>query len=295
MSTSDDIAAIVAYYLQKQDASKTPNTYPIPPTPTEVYQLEQKKRSDALVGPYIQQFLAGTSNLNPSDFHFNSPAYKGQAFAGGLKMPVITMPLPGGGAGTTTPTTTTPPTTPGGGSSTPGAGSTIGNGPSITNPFDQPTTTQREPGVKPGAGGLVPQKQGDLTGLFQSSGDLIPGGTQRYQHAPPATGSTPDPSAQPGGADLIKEAHTLAQQVKAGLTTIEQVFKDHPYLTKLGGAILGAIFGGPAGALAGYRGAGALTGGGGTNTPPPAPALPPGSGQFPQNIRDRRVGPPGNP
>lgn len=280
MSNSDDLMSIIAYYLQQQQAGKTPNTYQVPPTPGEAYDLAHKKQVDSFVGPYIQQQLAGTGNLNPTNFSFMSPALKGQTFAGGIKAPNIDFTkIPGFGAPSPGGTTAPSPVTPAGGGSSSSGGGTNGNAPDAGG--------QVEPQTK----GMprVPSLVGDVGSAFAS-----PQPFNQLADEQAASSSLSGDTNSPTGAGLIKQAQTLAQQVRSGLKTIEQVFAEHPWLTKLGGAVLGAIFGGPAGAFAGYKGAGTLIDAGNKPATPPTPPvtqpLPPGD-SWPSTIHDRRFTP----
>lgn len=119
--------AAIMWYMNQQ-GNKAPKFYNVPLTPFQEWQQNQTQNLYGAVGNYTNQFLGGLNNLNPSGFHFVSPALQGQQFAGGIQLPHFDLSkfqfggqnagggTPGGGTGSPGPGTNMP------GDATPGTG-----------------------------------------------------------------------------------------------------------------------------------------------------------------------------
>lgn len=122
----DIFRAAMIWYANRQGTGSgdTPNFYNIPLTPEQkrvedekwnVYKAGGSPTQKTITG-LGQQFLSGLQS-SPSGFQFMSPELRGQAFAGGVKLPTFDFSkLPALG-GTPTPTTPTKPPPPPGSSS----------------------------------------------------------------------------------------------------------------------------------------------------------------------------------
>lgn len=83
----DIINAALAIHSMKQN-SKTPNFYPVPPSPAEQYRLDKTKGLYDFASNYTEQYLKGLGNVNP-DFHMPNNLTGNPDFMGGVKAPTF--------------------------------------------------------------------------------------------------------------------------------------------------------------------------------------------------------------
>lgn len=117
----DIINVALDLYSKNQGSGSTPNFYPVPDSPQEIWRNDATKNLYNFASGYTEQFLHGLNNLNP-DFQMPNNATGNPAFMGGIKVPQIDfskIPSPTG-VGTSTPIPATPPTGLGSGNSTTG-------------------------------------------------------------------------------------------------------------------------------------------------------------------------------